>query len=166
MTVDRDALWADLVQFDPPTADRVWDGDVTDPDAPGWYGQLGDLIHRARGPAETDELLDEPVVVDTMRRAGLGAALVGLPRRPEVRTVGRVVAMKAAATVTAVSMVGVAAATTGIVASVVVPAFNEKVLPAIQAHVLPAEETLDPPHGAVDFAFAVGIFPGVQGCRF
>ena len=100
MTADRDLLWADMVQFDPPHADRVWEGDVGDPDAPLWYEHLGDLIHRARGPAEADELLDEPVVVDNLRRAGVGATIRALPRRRGVRTVGRMVAMKATAAAT------------------------------------------------------------------
>ncbi len=145
MTVDRDTLWADLLQFDPPSADRVWEGDLRDPDAPGWYASLGSLIHQARGPAEADELVDEPAVVATMRRASLGAAIVALPHHRGVRSVGRVVAMKAAAAATTASMVGVAAAaTTGIVATVaatvVVPAFNEKVRPVIE-HVVPVEAT-------------------------
>jgi hypothetical protein len=148
MTTDRDVLWADLVQFDPPSADKVWDGDLRDPDAPGWYADLGSLIHRARGPAEVDELADEPGVVDTMRCASLGAAIVALPRHRGVRSVGRVVAMKAAAAATTASMVGVAAAaTTGIVATVaatvVVPAIQEKVRPVIE-HVVPGESTHTP----------------------
>lgn len=149
MTADRDLLWADMVQFDPPHADRVWEGDVGDPDAPVWYEHLGDLIHRARGPAEADELLDEPVVVDNMRRAGVGATIRALPRRRGVRTVGRMVAMKATAAATTAGLVGVAAAaTTGIVATVaatvVVPAINERVLPVITHHVLPAEVAVEP----------------------
>ena len=145
MSVDHDTLWADLLQFDPPSADRVWEGDLRDPDAPGWYASLGSLIHQARGPAEADELVDEPAVVATMRRASLGAAIVALPHHRGVRSVGRVVAMKAAAAATTASMVGVAAAaTTGIVATVaatvVVPAFNEKVRPVIE-HVVPVEAT-------------------------
>ena len=143
---ERDVLWADLVQFDPPSADKVWDGDLRDPDAPGWYTHLGSLIHRARGPAELDELADEPDVVATMRRAGLGAAIVALPRHRGVRSVGRVVAVKAAAAATTVSMVGVAAAaTTGIVATVaatvVVPAIQERVRPVIETHIVPVEPT-------------------------
>ena len=145
MSVDHDTLWADLLQFDPPSADRVWEGDLRDPDAPSWYGNLGSLIHQARGPAEADELADEPVVVATMRRASLGATIVALPHHRGVRSVARVVAMKSAAAATTVSMVGVAAAaTTGIVATVaatvVVPAFNEKVRPVIE-HVVPVEAT-------------------------
>ena len=148
MTTDRDVLWADLLQFDPPSADKVWDGDLRDPDAPGWYADLGSLIHQARGPAEVDELVDEPGVVDTMRRASLGAAIVALPRHRGVRSFGRVVAMKAAAAATTVSMVGVAAAaTTGIVATVaatvVVPAIQEKVRPVIE-RVVPVESTHTP----------------------
>lgn len=144
MTADRDVLWTDLLQFDPPSADKVWDGELHDPDAPGWYADLGSLIHRAQGPAEPDELVDEPEVVATMRRASLGAAIVALPRHRGVRSVGRVVAMKAAAAATTVSMVGVAAAaTTGIVATVaatvVVPAIQEKVRPVIEHHIVPVE---------------------------
>ncbi|HKY67381.1 MAG TPA: hypothetical protein VJM49_13460, partial [Acidimicrobiales bacterium] len=148
MTADRDLLWADMVQFDPPHADRVWEGDVGDLDAPVWYEHLGDLIHRARGPAEPDELLDEPVVVDNMRRAGVGATIRALPRRRGVRTVGRMVAMKATAAATTAGLVGVAAATTGIVATVtatvVVPAINERVLPVIKHQVLPVEVAFEP----------------------
>ena len=141
---DRDALWVDLLQFDPPAADRVWDGDLGDPDAPPWYEDLGSLIHQARGPAEAEELVDEPEVVATMRRASLGAAIVALPRHRSVRSLGRVVAMKTAAAATTASMVGVAAAaTTGIVATVaatvVVPAISEKVRPVVEAHVVPLE---------------------------
>ena len=152
MTAERDVLWADLLQFDPPSADQAWDGDLRDPDAPDWYADLGSLIHRARGPAEPDELADEPELVATMRRASLGAAIVALPRHRGVRSVGRVVAMKAAAAATTVSMVGVAAAaTTGIVATVaatvVVPAISEKVRPVIEAHIVPVEPT-GPPSSA------------------
>jgi hypothetical protein len=149
MTADRDVLWTDLLQFDPPSADKVWDGELHDLDAPGWYADLGSLIHRAQGPAEPDELVDEPEVVATMRRASLGAAIVALPRHRGVRSVGRVVAMKAAAAATTVSMVGVAAAaTTGIVATVaatvVVPAIQEKVRPVIEHHIVPVEPSQPP----------------------
>jgi hypothetical protein len=146
MTVDRDVLWVDLLQFDPPSADRVWEGDLHDPDAPGWYTDLGSIIHRARGPAEPHELVDEPDVVATMRRASLGATIAALPRRPGARSVGRLVAMKATAAATTASLVGVAAAaTTGIVATVVVPAIADKVRPVVEEHVVPVEAITERP---------------------
>jgi hypothetical protein len=164
LTANRDVLWTDLLQFDPPSADKVWDGDLHDPDAPGWYADLGSLIHRAQGPAELDELVDEPEVVATMRRASLGAAIVALPRHRGVRSVGRLVVMKTAAAATTVSMVGVAAAaTTGIVATVaatvVVPAIQEKVRPAIEHHIVPVQPTNPSPTTTPPRA------PGGSECR-
>ncbi len=79
MTASRDELWVDMTQFDPRLADRVWDGDLRDPDAPSWYAELGSKIRRARGPAEPLELVDEPVLVDTMRRVTLGDRITSLP---------------------------------------------------------------------------------------
>jgi hypothetical protein len=63
---------------------------------------------------------------DRNYRAKHAAARLEASRHPAVRTLGRVIAMKAAA-VTTVAVIGVAAAaaaTTGIVATVVVPAFS------------------------------------------
>lgn len=143
MTVQHDEMWADVVQFDRDLADGVWDGTHRDPEAPAWYRDLRSLIHRARGPAEPHELVDEPVVVATMRGVTRGERVARLPRSRGVRTLGRVVAMKAAAatTVTMVSVAAAAAATTGIVATVtatvVVPAVAEHVVPMIGDHFAP-----------------------------
>jgi hypothetical protein len=140
----HDELWADMAQFDHDVADGVWDGTARDPDAPAWYREVLSLIHRAKGPAEPDELMDEPTVVATMHRATLGEKLARIPRSSGVRTLGRVVAMKAAAATTAsfVSVAAAAAATTGIVATVaatvVVPAVAEHVVPMIGDRLAPA----------------------------
>jgi hypothetical protein len=139
----RDEIWVDMVQFDTETADRVWDGALRDADAPHWYRDLRGWIHRARGPAEADELADESLVVESMRRVTLDDRIAELPRRKGVRTLGRVVAMKAAAAATtSVVSVAAAAATTGIVATVaatvVVPVIHEKVIPAIEDQLSPA----------------------------
>jgi hypothetical protein len=118
-----------MVQFDVRVADRLWEGIPPAHGAPEWYDDVSGLIETASGPAEPHELVDEPVVVEDMHETTLGR-----PRRcRHGRTLGRVVAMKAAAATTA-SVLGVAAAaaaTTGIVAtmaSVVVPAIEEHVL--------------------------------------
>jgi hypothetical protein len=125
----RDEIWIDMVQFDVRVADRLWEGIPPAHGAPEWYDDVSGLIETASGPAEPHELVDEPVVVEDMHETTLGR-----PRRcRRGRTLGRVVAMKAAAASTA-SVLGVAAAaaaTTGIVAtmaSVVVPAIEEHVL--------------------------------------
>jgi hypothetical protein len=142
--VGRDEIWVDMTQFDQRAADGVWDGTTRDPDAPPWYRDVRSLIHRARGPAEPEELVDEPVVVATMHKVRLGGSIARLPRSSGVRTLGRVIAMKAAAATTA-SVIGVAAAaaaTTGIVATVaatvVVPVVKEHVVPMINDHIPPA----------------------------
>jgi hypothetical protein len=129
VTSARDEIWIDMVQFDVGAADRLWEGIPPAHGAPEWYDDVSGLIETANGPAEPHELVDEPVVVEDMHKTTLG--------RPRLcrhgRTLGRVVAMKAAAATTA-SVLGVAAAaaaTTGIVAtmaSVVVPAIEEHVL--------------------------------------
>jgi hypothetical protein len=129
VTSARDEIWIDMVQFDVGAADRLWEGIPPAYGAPEWYDDVSGLIETANGPAEPHELVDEPVVVEDMHKTTLG--------RPRLcrhgRTLGRVVAMKAAAATTA-SVIGVAAAaaaTTGIVAtmaSVVVPAIEEHVL--------------------------------------
>lgn len=149
MTPRSDELWVDMTQFDTRVADGVWDAMAPDPDAPGWYADVRTLVHRARGPAEPDELVDEPVIVDTMRRATLGETLAQLPHRPGVRTVGRLMAIKAAAATTAsVMTMAAAAATTGIVATVaatvVVPAIQERVMPIIGHGDPPAAEAPAP----------------------
>jgi hypothetical protein len=125
----RDEIWIDMVQFDVGAADRLWEGIPPAHGAPEWYDDVSGLIETANGPAEPHELVDEPVVVEDMHKTTLCR-----PRRcRHGRTLGRVVAMKAAAATTA-SVLGVAAAaaaTTGIVAtmaSVVVPAIEEHVL--------------------------------------
>ena len=76
----RDEMWVDMTQFDTEVADGVWDGTTADPDAPSWYRDLRSLVHRARGPAEPHELVDEPVMVTTMHRATLGQTLARVPR--------------------------------------------------------------------------------------
>jgi hypothetical protein len=131
VTSARDEIWIDMVQFDVRAADRLWEGIPPAHGAPEWYDDVSGLIETASGPAEPHELVDEPVVVEDMHETALGR-----PRRcRHRRTLGRVVAMKAAAATTA-SVLGVAAAaaaTTGIVAtmaSVVVPAIEEHVLMA------------------------------------
>lgn len=83
--------------------------------------------HRSRAGDEPDRLDTD----DRHYRAKHAAARLEASRHPALRTVGRVIAMKAAA-VTAVAFVGVAAAaaaTTGIMATVVVPALTEKPVP-------------------------------------
>lgn len=140
---DRDEMWVDLTQFDTLAADSVWEGTHRDPDAPAWYRDLRSLIHRARGPAESHELLDEPELVETMHRATLGGTLARLPRSSGARTLGRVLAMKAAAATTAsmISVAAAAAATTGIVATVaatvVVPVVKDHVVPMLNDHLTP-----------------------------
>jgi hypothetical protein len=129
----RDDIWIDMVQFDVRAADRLWEGIPPEHGAPGWYDDVSGLIETANGPAEPHELVDEPVVVEDMHQTTLGG-----PRRcRRGRTVGRLIAMKAAAATTA-SVVGIAAAaaaTTGIVATVATV-----VVPAIEEHVLPADD--------------------------
>jgi len=140
---DRDEIWVDLTQFDIQAADAVWDGTHRDPDAPVWYRDLRSLIHRAKGPAEAQELADEPELVATMHRATLGETLARLPRSSGARTLGRVLAMKAAAATTAsmISVAAAAAATTGIMATVaatvVVPVVKDHVVPMINDHLTP-----------------------------
>jgi hypothetical protein len=129
----RDDIWIDMVQFDVRAADRLWEGIPPEHGAPGWYDDVSGLIETASGPAEPHELVDEPVVVEDMHQTTLGG-----PRQcRHPRTVGRLIAMKAAAATTA-SVVGVAAAaaaTTGIVATVA-----SVVVPVIEEHVLPADD--------------------------
>jgi hypothetical protein len=140
---DRDEMWVDLTQFDTQAADGVWEGTHRDPDAPAWYRDLRSLIHRAKGPAEPHELADEPDLVATMHRATLGETLARLPRSSRARTLGRVLAMKAAAATTAsmISVAAAAAATTGIVATVaatvVVPVVKDHVVPMLNDHLTP-----------------------------
>jgi hypothetical protein len=141
---DRDEIWVDLTQFDSQAADGVWDGTHRDPDAPAWYRDLRSLIHRAKGPGESHELVDEPEMVATMHRATLSETLARLPRSSGARTLGRVLAMKAAAATTAsmISVAAAAAATTGIVATVtaavVVPVVKDHVVPMINDHLTPS----------------------------
>jgi hypothetical protein len=135
----RDDIWIDMVQFDVRAADRLWEGIPPEHGAPGWYDDVSGLIETASGPAEPHELVDEPVVVEDMHQTTRG----GHRRCRQHRTVGRLIAMKAAAATT-VSVLGVAAAaaaTTGIVAtvaSVVVPVIEEHVLPAGDGQSAPA----------------------------
>jgi hypothetical protein len=132
----RDEIWIDMVQFDVRAADRLWEGIPPAHGAPEWYDDVSGLIETASGPAEPHELADEPVVVEDMHKTTLGR-----PRRcRHGRTLGRVVAMKAAGATTA-SVLGVAAAaaaTTGIVATMA-----SVVVPAIEEHVLLADDDQD-----------------------
>jgi hypothetical protein len=126
----RDDIWIDMVQFDVRAADRLWEGIPPEHGAPGWYDDVSGLIETASGPAEPHELVDEPVVVEDMHQTTLG----GHRCCRQGRTVGRLIAMKAAAATTAgvLGVAAAAAATTGIVAtvaSVVVPVIEEHVLP-------------------------------------
>jgi hypothetical protein len=129
VTSARDQIWIDMIQFDVRAADGLWEGTAPADGAPAWYDDVSGLIETATGPAEPNELVDEPVVVEDMHRTTLGGCS---RRRHHRRTVGRVVAMKAAAATTAgVLGIAAAAATTGLVAtvaSVVVPAIEEHVL--------------------------------------
>jgi hypothetical protein len=147
VSTPRDEIWADMTQFDTHVADSLWDGVTGVPDAPAWYDEMSNLIHTARRPAEHDELVDEPEVVEDMHRTTLGASPLHLRRRRGARTLGRVLAMKAAAATTA-SVVGVAAAaaaTTGIVATVATV-----VVPVIQEHVAPTHDHGDSEEPAVE----------------
>jgi hypothetical protein len=145
----RDEIWVDMTQFDTEVADAVWDGTHRDRSAPPWYRDVRALIHRARGPAEAHELADEPAVIEAMGRTARGQHLAPTHSRARatrpsgVHTLGRVVAMKAAAATTA-TLIGVtaaAAATTGIVATVAATV----VVPAVRHHVVPfIGDRLDP----------------------
>jgi hypothetical protein len=137
----RDEIWVDMTQFDTEVADAVWDGTHRDRSAPPWYRDVRSLIHRARGPAEAHELADEPAVIEAMGWTARGHHMARAdtrargPRQSGVRTLGRVVAMKAAAATTA-TLIGVtaaAAATTGIMATVAATV----VVPAVRDHVAP-----------------------------
>ena len=104
--------------------------------------------HRSRAGDDPDRLLTD----DRHYRAKHAAARLEASRHPALRTVGRVIAMKAAA-VTAVAFVGVAAAaaaTTGIVATVVVPALTEKPVPEADPQPTISEKgrQVDPTPGA------------------
>jgi hypothetical protein len=126
----RDEIWIDMIQFDVRAADRLWEGTAPAEGAPGWYDDVSGLIGTATGPAEAHELVDEPIVVEDMHHTTLDRSS---RRRHQRRTVGRVMAMKAAAATTA-SVLGVAAAaaaTTGIFATVA-----GMVVPVIEKHVL------------------------------
>src|SRR5262245_38567038 len=130
VTSARDEIWIDMIQFDVRAADRLWEGTAPADGAPAWYDDVSGLIETATGPAEPHELVDEPVVVEDMHRTAHGRCS---RRHQHRRTVGRVVAMKAAA-VTTVGVMGVAAAaaaTTGLVATVA-----GVIAPAIEGHVM------------------------------
>lgn len=136
--------------------DHLLAGTAPADDAPAWSHDVALLVRAARAPAQADELAGEQDIVarmvearrtttsgvlatvtrladrraedrgDRHYRAKHAAARLEASRHPVIRTVGRVLAMKAAAVAT-VAVVGVAAAaaTTGIVATVVVPALTE-----------------------------------------
>jgi hypothetical protein len=134
MTSARDEIWIDMVHFDTPTADRLWDGVAPADGAPPWYEDVTVLIRTATGPPEADELLDEPSVVAGMRRTTVGAGPCVFRRRRARRTLAQAVAMKAAAITTAgvVGVAATAAATGGIVATVatvVIPAIEQQFSP-------------------------------------
>ena len=139
MKASWDEMWVDLLQFDHALADRVWDGTLEDPDMPEWYAELRAAILRARGPAEPHEVADEQVVVAAMQRAARGRPVGRLPRRHRVRTMARVAGLKAAAATTSATLVGVAAAPTGVVA-VMAPAIDNHVVPMVERSLLPTVE--------------------------
>jgi hypothetical protein len=151
----RDEIWIDMVQFDVRVADRLWEGIPPAHGAPGWYDDVSGLIETASGPAEPNELVDEPVVVEDMHQTTLGG-----PRRcRHGRALGRLIALKAAAATTA-SVVGVAAAaaaTTGIVATVA-----SVVVPVIEEHVLPADDEQEAADPAVPRAGDSGAGPDTR----
>ena len=119
----------DMIQFDVRAADRLWEGTAPADGTPAWYEDVSGLIETATGPAEPHELVDEPAVVEDMHRTTLGRCS---RRHRHRRTVGHVIAMKAASVTTAgVLGVAAAAATTGLVATVA-----GVVVPAIEDHVL------------------------------
>lgn len=123
-----------------------WCGDVAvlvhaaqAPAAPDELARQDDIVARMRQvrldvrsgvvtPAPVTELGTRRLARDPDRdyRAKHAAARLEMSRHPAVRTIGRVVAMKAAAvtTVAVISVAAAAAATTGIVATVVVPALR------------------------------------------
>lgn len=127
--------------------EQVLDGEAP-ADAPARYADLAVLVRTARSPGQPDELRAEGEVVRRMsdvraaaqRRARSrpterrSAAAVAVPEtaetagHPAARTLGRVVALKAAAvtTATVIGVTAAAAATTGLVATVVVPALTEE----------------------------------------
>jgi hypothetical protein len=98
----------------PADATHMADHDVTD-------GPLADVVRL--GERGGDERL---------YRAKHAAARLEASRHPPVRTLGRIIAMKAAAATTAavIGVAAAAAATTGIVATVVVPALSEEEPPS------------------------------------
>jgi hypothetical protein len=160
VTSARDEIWIDMMQFDVRAADRLWEGIPPAEGAPGWYDDVSGLIETANGPAEPHELVDEPVVVEGMHQTTLARPRC---RRHHGRTVGRVIAMKAAAA-TAASVLGVAvaaaaAATTGIVttmARVVAPVIEEHVLAADDDEHEPATPA-PPPAGAAGGSSDTGL---------
>ncbi len=133
--------------------ERLLAGDSPGPHAPAWCGDVALLVRAAQAPATDDELAREDDIVQRMLavrlaaddadvpapsdaparhahdrtyRAKHAAARLEASRHPAVRTLGRVIAVKAAAVTTAavIGVAAAAAATTGIVATVVVPALS------------------------------------------
>jgi hypothetical protein len=146
-TDDIDALFEALLRGDEPAGGAPgWGSDVAvlvhaarAPAAPDELAREDDIVARMRqvrlevgsgavAPAPVTDLGLLRLVRDPDRdyRAKHAAARLQMSRHPSVRTIGRVVAMKAAAvtTVAVISVAAAAAATTGIVATVVVPALT------------------------------------------
>jgi hypothetical protein len=146
-TDDIDALFEALLRGDEPTGGAPgWGSDVAvlvhaarAPAAPDELAREDDIVARMRQvrlevgsgavtPAPVTDLGVRRLARDPDRtyRAKHAAARLEMSRHPAVRTIGRVVAMKAAAvtTVAVISVAAAAAATTGIVATVVVPALT------------------------------------------
>ncbi|HYZ99213.1 MAG TPA: hypothetical protein VE575_10720 [Acidimicrobiales bacterium] len=149
--------WTEVAEFDPARARRLWAGTLASEDAPAWYGPMASLVRSARGPGTTDELAAEDEVVARMRavidhdgrRVGSPAHMAGPPASAAPtaaragRVAGRIVAAKAAAVTTVVALgVTAAAATTGIVATVVVPAITDRDR-AVEEEQAPSAETGD-----------------------
>ncbi len=144
---DIDALFEAMLRGHEPASDAPgWCSDLAvlvhaarAPAAPGELAREDDIVARMRRvrldvgsgavtPAPLTDLGARRAAADPDRsyRAKHAAARLEMSRHPAVRTIGRVLAMKAAAvtTVTVISVAAAAAATTGIVATVVMPALS------------------------------------------
>jgi hypothetical protein len=116
-----DELWIELAELDLGLGDGIWDGAVPPDDAPLWSHRLGTLIAAARGPAAPDELEREAEILAGMLAATSDEtdADCGPLARHRVRVLGGVAAVKAATAV--VTALGAAAATTGLVVTLMAP---------------------------------------------
>jgi hypothetical protein len=143
---DIDALFEAILGGDEPASSTPrWCSDLAvlvhaarAPAAPDELAGEDDIVTRMRrirldvgsgvvAPAPVTDLAARRATdPDRHYRAKHAAARLETSRHPAVRTIGRVVAMKAAAatTVAVISVAAAAAATTGIVATVVVPALS------------------------------------------